>query len=251
MYNIIDEVLFLSGGKIMIRNVIVFISSIVLGIILFISIFEYSIRKNIKMYCGKHDNLGHAFMNDLLYLSISSFFLLIFFLLYNSGFFTYILLGIPHINEILESGLFTGVSLIFVGLIINIIYLGVLRLIRFKIALAELEENERTWLMIVGCILLFSVGKIESDFVFAFSALAIIIAKFFWVINNNLQNVKKEIKSLFYLPIYSIIFIISVSFILVIFSFVPRYCIWIIFGLIVGVFIGIIICALLHKENSN
>ena len=70
------------------QNLYIILISILLAALLFICIYEFITKRKMKFRTGKHDNFEHALMNDMLYMSISSFVLLIFFLLYNSGFFT-------------------------------------------------------------------------------------------------------------------------------------------------------------------
>lgn len=233
------------------QNLYIILISILLAALLFVCIYEFVTRKNMKMRIGKHDNFEHALMNDVLYLVISSFVLLLFFVLYDSGFFTYILKNVPYNKSIIESGLFNGVALVIVGIIINLIYLGAIKCIRHWVVLEELEENEKTWLTIAGCFMLYVVGKRESDFVFSFSAVSLIIAKFFWVINNSLTKLKKDLLEFFHLPIYTIIFIVTIFIVVFVSTIIPKYFLQIIFGLMTGVLVGIIVCAFRYKEKNQ
>lgn len=147
------------------ENLYIILISILLAALLFVCIYEFITRKNVKLKTGKHDNFEHALMNDMLYMSISSFVLLIFFVLYNSGFFAYILNKDIYNRGILESGLLYGVVLVIVGVMINLIYSGILKCISRWIVLVKLDENEKTWLTIAGCIMLYVVGKLNSDYV--------------------------------------------------------------------------------------
>lgn len=233
------------------KSVLFFIGSMIFGTMFFILIFRSVTRKKVELYYGKHDSFEHALMNNTLYLIISSGILLTFFSLYNSKFFAYILSWVPHIYEMLESGLFTNVALILVGVLINVTYKILSKILKYKINLSYLEKNEKTLLLIIGCIMLFTTGYIESDFLFSFSALALIAAYFFWVINNDLRSMKEKIRSLLPLSIYTIIFITAVLVILVVSLFIPKYFLQIIFGLIIGILIGIIICAFFYKKNNG
>lgn len=200
---------------------------------------------------GKHGNFEYALMNDMLYMSTSSFILLIFFILDNSGFFAYILKNVPYNKSIIESGLFYGIALVIVGILINLIYFGAIKCIKHWVVLEKLEENEKAWLMIAGCIMLCVIGKKESDFVLSFSAVSLIIAKFFWVINNSLAKLKKDLLEFLHLPIYTIVFVIAVIVIILVSAITPQYFLQIIFGLIAGVLIGISLCAFIHKEENQ
>ena len=125
------------------QNLYIILISILLAALLFICIYEFITKRKMKFRTGKHDNFEHALMNDMLYMSISSFVLLIFFLLYNSGFFTIFLKNDPYNKGIIESGLLYGVALVIVGFIINSIYLGTIKCISHWVVLEELEENEK------------------------------------------------------------------------------------------------------------
>lgn len=233
----------------MIESVILFAVALLLGTILFILVYKYIAVKKIEVNYGKHKNLEYALINNGIYLIISTFLLLMFYSLYENNFFEYILSSIPHDKEIIDSGLFTGLILVLVGIFIKIIYLLCLKIIRHKVILLELEEDEQTWVMIAGCILLFVVGLKNRDFIFSFSVLTLIVAHFFWVINNSIENVKKKLQKLKKLPIFTIIFIIAVFMISLISLFIPEYILQILFGLIIGITIGIIVC--LYKENNK
>ena len=233
------------------QNLYIILISILLAALLFIFIYEFIKKRKMKFRTGKHDNFEHALMNDMLYMSISSFVLLIFFLLYNSGFFTIFLKNDPYNKGIIESGLLYGVALVIVGFIINSIYLGTIKCISHWVVLEELEENEKTLLIFAGCIMLCAVGKMESDFVIFFSAVSLIFGKFFWVINNSITKLKKDFCEFLHLPIYTIIFFVIVAVTFIISTFIPQYFLQIIFGLTIGVLIGIIVCAFIHKENNH
>lgn len=235
----------------MMKSIIVFAVSMILTALLFNIILEYITKKNIHVNCGKHKNLEYAMINNMLYMIISSFSLLIFYELYEYDFFECYLSKIPHIKEILDSGLFTGLALVLVGILVKLFYLGFLKIIRCKVFLIELEENEQTWIMIVSCILLFIIGLENYDFIFAFSVLALIVAKFFWVINNSILKLWEEIKGFFKLPIYTIIFIVSILAILVIMVVWPQYLLQIIYGLTFGILAGAILYAIIHKDRAE
>jgi len=232
------------------KGAIAFTISMILGIGLSDLVYKYIVSKNIKVNYGKHKNFEYAFFNDMIYFTISSLFLLVFYELYNENFFELILDKVPHYKEILDSGLFTGLALVLVGILIKIFYHGCLQIIHYKINLMNLEESEQTWIMIVGSFLLSVVGFKNGDFMFAFSALTLIVAYFFWVINNDLKSIKDKIQKLKSLPIYTIIFIIVVWAVSLVSLFFPKYQEQIVFGIIIGLFIGIIMCAFLYKKNN-
>lgn len=97
---------------------------------------------------------------------------------------------------IIDSGLCFSISLVIVGLLIRLIYCGMVKIVKKcckRKYIDFLNGKEQTWVFVLSCILLCSIGFKEKDYYFACFVIALVIGKFFW-----LDNTISDFKEIFY-----------------------------------------------------
>ena len=110
-------------------------------------------------------------------------------------------------NLFVKSGLLSTIIIVCIGNMARLIYNGVcniLHKIYKKDMLLYIGENSRTWAFIMSCLMFFIAStflKIEDNNfeLIGFSAISIILGKFFWV-DTTKNSVKSLLKSFFALP---------------------------------------------------
>lgn len=197
---------------------------------------------------SEHEELVPTMASIILYLIISSFLFLLFLLLDNEDFFSRFFEEWQHREVFFSSGLFSSVILLTIGLVIKLIYSICLKIVSSinKNCIENLRPKEQKWILLVSLLLLIGVGIKSQNFYVAFSALALIVGKFFWL-DDNIEQFGKELKEFVDLSIFSVFTLSFVCFIIFIWILTEKNMILSVFCFLLGWVIALLFWAFNKK----
>jgi hypothetical protein len=146
--------------------------------------------------------------------------LLMILVIYKDAMFNKLLENCSHKGLIIDSGLCFSISLVFTGLLIRLIYYVIFKCVNKcckRKYLDSLDGKEQTWVFVLACIMLVSIGVKEKDYNFAYFVIALIVGKFFWLDNtisdfkeifNNIKHLAIDVLFIFGYCIYFILLVL-------------------------------------------
>lgn len=230
-----------------------FLAILIVNIILGYIVFDDQYRKKpIFNYDTCIESFGTTAFSVILYFLISSICLI--FLLERIDIYVVKCTGFFYKEEIINSGLSFTIGLVLTGYLIRALYGCIYCLVNKlgekhnKKYMAEMNENEKTLIIIVSCISLITVTITkEKDYELVFFIIALILGKFFWIdssFKDVFSNIRKWKPGVF---VTIILFWIVCVYLSDIFDAVLYNLI----GIPVGFILGMIICIVIKRKKDN
>lgn len=230
---------------------IIFVVNIILGYIIFGDQFR---KKPIFNDGTSIETFGTTAFSVILYFLISSICLL--FLLERIDIYLVELIGFPHKEEIINSGLSFAISLLPIGYIIRVLYYSIY-FVANKLGkkhnknMAEITKDEQTVILIVSCISLITVViSYKKDYELAFFIMALICGKFFWV-DSSIMDFLHYIRDLIKLKIFVAIILYWTLSIYISVIFGNSIILINIIGITVGFVLGMLIYIVINRKKIN
>ena len=112
-----------------------------------------------------------------------------------------------------------------------------------------LNRKEQTWVFILSCILLCSIGFKEKDYYFACFVIALIIGKFFWL-DNTISDFKEIFHDIKHLGIDVIFVLVYCIYYILLVLFNESNVLIGIVGSVLGFILGILLYAYTNKNKG-
>lgn len=155
-------------------------------------------------------------------------------------------------DVIIDSGLCFSISLVIVGLLIRLIYCIMVKTVDKyckRKYIDFLNRKEQTWVFILSCILLCSIGFKEKDYYFACFVIALIIGKFFWL-DNTISDFKEIFHDIKHLGIDVIFVLVYCIYYILLVLFNESNVLIGIVGSVLGFILGILLYAYTNKNKG-
>lgn len=226
------------------------ISLIIFGMISYLIFWDQNRANPLFSHYSKRKNFEVTLFSVSLFWLISSLLLLIL-LTYKEKLFNILLGNCSQKKFIIESGLCFSISLVVVGLLIRLIYYLIFKAVDKyckRKYIDSLNRKEQTWVFVLACILLASIGFKDKNYHFAYFVIALIIGKFFWL-DNTITNFKEMIYEIKHLDIW-VLLVLGWSIYYIFIALFNENNIWMgISGSAVGFILGLLLYAYKNRNK--